>query len=108
MPEKKEWKRSDTSKVDRRKPAHKSLPGLFAGASGESLHTSYGTMKCPIHQSTNHTLQECKRLKGLLTSEKEKVVEEQTVLPYVCKCCGRNRFQVENCDMQIPLYMKST
>ena len=76
MPEKREWKRSDTSKVDRRKPADKSQPGLFAGATRESLRASCGTKKCPIHQSTNHTLQECKRFQGMLTSEKEKVVEE--------------------------------
>ena len=49
MPEKREWKRSDTSKVDRRKPADKSLPGLFAGPTGESSCASYGTKKCPIH-----------------------------------------------------------
>ena len=36
-----------------------------------------------IHQSTNHTLQECKSFKGMLTSEKEKVVEEQKL----CLCC---------------------
>ena len=56
MPEKREWKRSDTSKVDKRKLADKSQSGLFVGATGESVRTSYGTKRCPIHQSTNHTL----------------------------------------------------
>ena len=36
MLEKREWKHSDTSKVDRHRLADKSLPGLFAGATGES------------------------------------------------------------------------
>jgi len=53
MPEKK-WKRPDTSKGDRGKPVDKSQSGLSAGATGESLGTSYGTKKCPIHQSTNY------------------------------------------------------
>ena len=76
MPEKREWRRSDTSKVERRKSADKSQSELFVGATGEALHTSYETKRCPIHQSTNHTLQECKSFKGMLTSEKVKVVEE--------------------------------
>ena len=58
MAENREWKRSDTSKVYRRKPADKSLTGLFAGATGDSFRASDGTKKCPIHQSVNHTLQE--------------------------------------------------
>ena len=101
MPEKREWKRSDTSKVDRRKPADKSQPGLFAGATGESLRASCGT-KCPIHQSTNH-----KRFQGMLTNEKEKVVEEhklclRCLLPghRLRKCRSKNRCKVENCDMR--------
>ena len=106
MPEKREWKRSDISKVDRRKSADKSLPGLFAGATGESSRSSYGTKKCPIHQSTNHSFQECKSFKGMLTSEKEKVVEEHKLclcclLPghRLSKCRSKNRCRVENCDM---------
>ncbi|XP_068725203.1 uncharacterized protein [Montipora capricornis] len=106
MPEKREWKRSDTSKVDRRKPADKSQPGLFARATGESLRASCGTKKCPNHQSTNHTLQECKRFQGMLTSEKEKVVGEHKLclcclLPghRLRKCRRKNRCKIENCDM---------
>ena len=76
MPEKREWKRSDTSKVDRCKSADKSQSRLFVGATGEASRTSHGTKRCPFHQSTNHTLQECKSFKGMLTSEKVKVVEE--------------------------------
>ena len=107
MPEKREWKRSDTSKVDRRKPADKSQPGLFAGATGESLRAICGTKKCPIHQSTSHTLQACKRFQGMLTSEKEKVVQEHKLclsclLPghRLGKCRSKNRCKVENCDMR--------
>ena len=83
MPEKREWRRSDTSKVERRKSADKSQSGLFVGATGEALRTSYETKRCPIHQSTNHTLQECKSFKGMLISEKVKVVEEYKL----CSCC---------------------
>ena len=107
MPEKREWKRSDTPKGDRRKPADRSPPGLFSGTTGESLRASYGAKKCPIHQSTNHTLQECKSFKGMSTSEKEKVVEEHKLclcclLPghRLSKCRSRNRCKVENCDMR--------
>ena len=107
MPEKREWKRSDSSKVDRRKLADKSQSGLFLGATGESLRTSHGKKRCPIHQSTNHTLQECKSFRGMLTSKKVKVVEEHKL----CLCCllpghrlskyrRRNRCRVENCDMR--------
>ena len=78
---------------------------LFEGATGESLRTSYGTKRCPIHQSTNHILQECKLFEGMLTNEKVKVVEEHKL----CLCCllpgqrlskyrRRNRCKVENCD----------
>ena len=105
MDAREEWKRSDTSKVDRRKRADKFQPGLFAGATGESLRASCGTKKCPIHQSTNHTLQECKRFQGM-TSEKEKVVEEHKLclcclLPghRLSKCRSKNRYKVENCVM---------
>ncbi|XP_068692724.1 uncharacterized protein [Montipora foliosa] len=110
MPEKRERKRSDTSKVDRRKPADKSQPGLFAGATGESLRARCGT-KCPIHQSTNHT-QECKRFQKMLTSEKEKVVEEDKLclcclLPShrLRKCRSKNRCKVENCDMRHHIFV---
>ena len=108
MSEKREWMRSDTPKGDRRKPADKFLPGMFSGTTGESaVRASYGTKKYPIHQSTNHTLQECKSFKGMSTSEKEKVVEEHKLclcclLPghRLSKCRSRNRCNVENCDMR--------
>ena len=101
------WKRSDTSKVDRCTPAGKSQPGLFAGATGESLRSSCGTKKYPIHQSTNHTSQECKHFQGVLTSEKGEVDEEHKL--FLCcllpghrmsKCRSKNRCTVENCDMR--------
>lgn len=107
MPEKREWKRLDTSKLDRRRSADKSQSGLFVGATGEALRTSCRTKRCSIHQSTNHTLQECKRFKGMLPNEKVKVVEEHKLclcclLPghRVSKCRSRNRCKVENCDMR--------
>ena len=78
---------------------------LFVGATGESLRTSYGKKRCPIHQSTNHILQECKSFEGMLTNEKVKVVEEHKLclcclLPghRLSKCRRRNRCEVENCD----------
>ena len=101
MPEKREWKHSDTSKVDRRKLADKSQPVLFAGATGESLRATCVSKKCPIHQSTNRTLQECKRFQGMLTSKKEKVVEEHKLwLLYVVYYPCKNRCKVENSDMR--------
>ena len=101
IPEKREWKHLDTSKVDRCKSADKSPPRLFAGATEESLCTSYGTKKCPIHQSTNHSLQECKSFKGMLTNKKEKVVEEHKLCLYcllpghrLSKCRSKNTCRV--------------
>ena len=82
MPEKKERKLSDTSRVDRHKSAVKSYTRLFVGATGEALCTSYGTKRYPIHQSTNHTVQECKSFKGMLTSEKVNVVEKHKLCLY--------------------------
>lgn len=107
MPEKREWKRTDPFKSDRRKTTEKSTPGLFAGVTaGESSRTRNGT-KCPVHQSTNHALQECKRFEGMSTSEKEKVVEEnrlclRCLLPghRLSKCYSKNRCKVRNCDMR--------
>ena len=55
--QRREWKFSDTSRVDRRKPTDKSQPGLFAGATGESLHTSCGKKKC---QFTSPLITPCK------------------------------------------------
>ena len=55
MPDKKEWKRSDSSKGDGRKITGHSGPGLFAGATGEHpSHTGDVAKKCPIHKS-HHT-----------------------------------------------------
>ena len=89
---------------------------LFVGATGESLRTSYGTKRCPIHQSTNHILQQCKSFEGMLTNEKVKVIEEHKLclcclLPgqRLSKCRRRNRCKVENCDKRHhTLYTKST
>ena len=74
----KEWKRSDPSKNDRRKPSDKSASGLFAGATGESSCSNDGTNKCPVHQSTNHTLQVCKKFERMSTSEKKKLLWTKT------------------------------
>ena len=89
------------------KSGDKSQSGLFLRATREALCTSYGTKRCPIHQSTNHTLQEYKSFKGILTSEKAKVVEEHKLclcclLPRHClsECCSRNRCKFESCDMR--------
>ncbi|PFX25222.1 hypothetical protein AWC38_SpisGene10168 [Stylophora pistillata] len=107
MPEKREWKHLDTSKVHRRRSADKSQSGLFVGATGEALRTSHRAKRCPIHQSTNHTFQECKRFKGMLPNEKVRVVEEHRLclcclIPghHLSKCRSRNRCKVENCDMR--------
>ena len=82
------------------------MSGLCAGATRESSScTGDGVKKCPVHKSNNHTLQECKKLEGMSTSEKEKVVEEHRLclsclLPghRLSKCPSRNRCKVEHLD----------
>ena len=100
MPEMKEWKRSDPTKGDRRRNPDKPSGGLFAGMSGESR-------KCPVHQSTNHTLRECKKFEKMSPGEKEKIVDENRLclsclLPghRLSKCYSKNRCKVTGCDMR--------
>ena len=79
MPDKKEWKQSDSSKGDGRKIIGLSGPGLFAGATGEHpSRTGDVAKKCPI-QKSHHTLQECQKFEGMSTSEKENVVGEHSL-----------------------------
>ena len=79
MPEKKEWKRFDSSKGDGRKITGQPGPGLFAGATGEHpSRTGDVAKKCPIHKS-HHALQECQEFEGMSTSEKENVVREHNL-----------------------------
>ena len=54
MPDKKEWKRSDSSKATGERPSR----------------TGDVAKKCPIHKS-HHMLQECQKFEGMSTSEKE-------------------------------------
>jgi len=107
IPDKKEWKWSDSSKGDGRKITGHSEPGLFAGATGEHPSGTGGVAKkCPIHQF-HHTLQECQNFKGMSTSEKENIVGEHNLclsclLPghRLSQCRSRNRCTVENCGMR--------
>ena len=98
MPEKKEWKRSDSGKGDGRK--------LFAGATGEHSSRTKGTAKkCPVHESANHTLEECKKFKEMSSVEKEKVLDKHCLsclLPghRLKKCPSVNRCKVEGCGMR--------
>ena len=66
MPEKRDWKKIEPTKSCSRRIA--SYPGssLYAGATREhSLSTCPGDKKCPVHQSTSHRLQECKKFGGM-------------------------------------------
>ena len=61
MLEKKDWRRPDSVRSGVRKIGDHSVAGLFAGATGEnSSRTNNVAVKCPVHESTNHKLQECK------------------------------------------------
>ena len=107
MPDKKEWKRSDSSKGDGRKITGRSGPGLFAGATGEHPSRTEDVAKnCPIHKS-HHTFQECHKFEGMSTSEKENLVGEHNLclsflLPghRLSQYRSRNRCTIENCEMR--------
>ena len=107
MPEKKDWKRFDSSKGDGRKITGQPGPGLFAGATGEHpSRTGNVAKKCPIHKS-HHALQECQKFEGMSTNEKDNVVQEHNLclcclLPghRLSKCHSRNRCTIENCGMR--------
>ena len=106
MPAKREWKKSEPTKSCACKIA--SYPGssLYAEAMCEhSSSTNPGYKKYPVHQSTSHRLQECKKF-GMSTSKKEKVMEEHKLcltclLPghRLKKCRKNNRCKVEGCGM---------
>ena len=54
-----------------RKIGNHSVPGLFAGTTGKnSSCTNNVAVKCPVHKSTNHNLQECKVFERMSTNEK--------------------------------------
>ena len=59
--EKKDWRRPDSVRRGVHKISDQSVPGLFAGTTEEnSSRTNNVAVKCPVHKSTNHKLQECK------------------------------------------------
>ena len=113
MPEKREWRRFDSARSDlpksgSRKSSGNPVPGLFAGATKETPSVDEKlTKKCPVHNSTSHTLEECNQFKELPTLEKEKLVEEHKLclsclLPghRLNKCNAKNRCKVEGCAMR--------
>ena len=62
-PEKREWRRFDSTKSylpksSSRKSSGNPVPGLFAGATQETPSVDEKlTKKCPVHNSTRHTLE---------------------------------------------------
>ena len=53
------------------------MPGLFAGTAGENSNRPNSVaVKCSVHKSTYHKLQECKVFERMSTNEKEQVVDE--------------------------------
>ena len=112
MPEKREWRRFDSTRGDlpkggSRKSRGNQVPGLFAGAIQETPSVDEKlTKKCPVHNWTNHASEECKKFKELPTLEKEKLVHEHKLclsclLPghRLNKCNPKNRCKVEGCSM---------
>ena len=107
MVEKKVWRRPDSVKVGTRKNSDNFVPGLFVGMSGENCRTSSVGLRCPVHKSTNHRLQECKVFERMSGSEREKVVDEHKLclsclLPGhpLSKCRSRDRCKVEGGAMR--------
>ena len=95
MLEKQEWRRFDSTRSDlpksgsRRSAGNPVVPGLFAGTTQETPASDEKlTKKCPVHNSTSHELEECKKFKELPTLEKEKLVEEHK-LCLLCLVCYR-------------------
>ena len=112
MPEKREWRRFDSTKSylpksGSRESSDNPVPGLFAGATQETLSVDEKlTEKCPVLNSTSHTLEECKKFRKLPTVEKKKPFEEHK-LCLSClsghrlnKCNAKNRCKVEGCAMR--------
>ena len=91
-----------------RKISDQSVPRLFAGTRGEnSSHMNNVAVKCPVHKSTNHKLQECKVFERVSTNEKEQVVDKHKLrvscfLPghRLNNCRNRDRCKVKGCDMR--------
>ena len=77
--------------------------GLFAGATQETPSVDEKlTKKCPVHNSTSHALEECKKFKELPIVEKRKLFEEHKLcLSFAClKCNAKSRCKVDGCDMR--------
>ena len=69
MLEEKDWRRPDSVRSGVRKIGDHSVPGLFAGTTGEnSSRANNVAVKCPVHKSTNHKLQECKVFERMSTN----------------------------------------
>ena len=90
-----------------RKNSDDFVPGLFVGMTGENCRTSSVGMRCPVHKSTNHRLQECKVFERMSGSEREKVVDEHKLClsclspgHRLSKCRSRDRCKVEGCAMR--------
>ena len=108
MLEEKDWRRPDSVRSGVRKIGDHSVPGLFAGTTGEnSSRANNVAVKCPVHKSTNHKLQECKVFERMSTNEMEQVVDKHR-LCLSClspghrlnKCRNKHRCTVEGCDMR--------
>ena len=95
--------RSDLPKSGSRRSADNPGPDRFAGTTQEAPSGDEKLTKtCPVHNSTSHKLEECKKLKDLPTLEKEKLLEEHKLclsclLPghRLNKCNAKNGCKVE-------------
>ncbi len=75
MPEKMERKKSlwQSGNVKDTKSDRPKL-GMFAGAANESPDKPRTGRKCPIHELSNHALQDCRKFTSMSVDEKEKVI----------------------------------
>ena len=63
---KEDWRRLNSVRSGVRKISDPSVPRLFAGTTGEnSSHTNNVAVKCLVHKSTKHKLQECRAFESL-------------------------------------------
>ena len=100
--------RSDLPKSGSRRSAGNPVLGLFAGATQETPSVDEKlTKKCPVHNSTSHALEECKKFKELPILQKRKLFEEHKLclsclLPghRLNKCNAKSRCKVDGCDMR--------
>ena len=108
MPEKRERKKSSwqSGNVKDTKGERPKL-GMFAGAANESPDKPRTGRKCPIHELSNHALQDCRKFTSMPVDEKEKVILRNRLClsclhpgHKLSQCQVNAKCQVEGCGMR--------